>query len=37
MRIFVFGLETVPDVDAGRHLYGIDEPDDGNVSKVIFH
>jgi len=31
MNVFAFDLETVPDVDAGRRLLGLDELDDGQV------
>jgi len=37
MNVFVFDVETVPDVESGRRLYGLDELDDDNVGKVMFH
>jgi predicted PolB exonuclease-like 3'-5' exonuclease len=37
MNLFVFDIETVPDVEAGRRLYGIDDLDDDNVARVMFH
>jgi len=37
MNVFVFDIETVPDVASGRRLYGIDDLDDNNVGKVMFH
>ena len=37
MNIFVFDIETVPDVEAGRRLYGIDDLDDDNVGRVMYH
>jgi predicted PolB exonuclease-like 3'-5' exonuclease len=37
MNIFVFDIETVPDVAAGRRLYDLDDLDDENVGRVMFH
>ena len=37
MNIFVFDIETVPDVDAGRRLYDLEDLDDKNVARVMFH
>jgi predicted PolB exonuclease-like 3'-5' exonuclease len=37
MNIFVFDIETVPDVAAGRKLYDLDDLDDKNVGRVMFH
>ena len=37
MNIFVFDIETVPDVAAGRRLYELDDMDDKNVGRVMFH
>jgi predicted PolB exonuclease-like 3'-5' exonuclease len=31
MSIFVFDIETVPDVESGRRLYGIEDLDDNNI------
>ncbi len=37
MNIFVFDIETVPDVESGRRLYELDGLDDDNVARVMFH
>ena len=37
MNIFVFDIETVPDVAAGRRLYDLAGLDDENVGRVMFH
>ena len=37
MNIFVFDIETVPDVEAGRKLYDLEDLDDKNVGRVMFH
>jgi len=37
MSVFVFDIETVPDVESGRRFYGIDDLDDDNVARVMFH
>jgi len=37
MNTFVFDIETVPDVTSGRRLYQLDELDDENVARVMFH
>lgn len=37
MNIFVFDIETVPDVDAGRRLYDLGDLDDESVARVMFH
>jgi hypothetical protein len=37
MNIFVFDIETVPDVAAGRRLYDLDGLDDRDVGRVMFH
>ena len=37
MNIFVFDIETVPDVAAGRRLYELDGLDDKDVGRVMFH
>jgi predicted PolB exonuclease-like 3'-5' exonuclease len=37
MNTFVFDIETVPDVAAGRRLYRLDDLDDENVARVMFH
>ena len=37
MNIFVFDIETIPDVASGRRLYDLDDLDDKNVARVMFH
>ena len=37
MDIFVFDIETVPDVEGGRRLYGLEGLDDASVAKAMFH
>ena len=37
MNVFVFDIETIPDVDGGRRLYGLDGLSDEDVAKVMFH
>lgn len=37
MNLFVFDIETVPDVDAGRRLYDLDGLQDGEVAEIMFH
>ncbi len=37
MNLFVFDIETVPDVASGRLLYGLDGLDDENVARAMFH
>lgn len=37
MNIFVFDIETIPDVAAGRRLYELEDLDDKNVAQVMFH
>lgn len=37
MNVFVFDIETVPDVDAGRRLYDLDGLSDKDVAKAMFH
>lgn len=36
-NVFVFDIETVPDVDSGRRIYQLDGLDDGDVANVMFH
>lgn len=36
MNVFVFDIETVPDVDAGRRLYALDGLSDAHVAEVMF-
>lgn len=40
MNLFVFDIETVPDTDTGRRLYGqkdIDQLNDEEVARIMFH
>jgi len=37
MTIFVFDIETVPDIDAGRRLYALDGLSDKEIADVMFH
>jgi len=37
MNIFVFDIETIPDVDAGRKIYGLEDTNDGHVANIMFH
>ena len=37
MNVLVFDIETVPDLDAGRRLYGLDDLSDEDVAKAMFH
>ena len=37
MNVFVFDIETVPDVDSGRRLYKLDGLSDAEVAEVMFH
>jgi len=37
MNLFVFDIETVPDVDAGRRLYDLDGLEDAAVAEIMFH
>ena len=37
MNLFVFDIETVPDVDAGRRLYDLDGLEDREVAEIMFH
>ena len=36
MNVLVFDIETVPDVEAGRRLYGLSGLNDNDVAKVMF-
>ena len=36
MNTLVFDIETVPDVEFGRRLYGLTDLDDASVAKVMF-
>ncbi len=37
MNVFVFDIETVPDVDSGRRLHALQGLNDDDVAKVMFH
>lgn len=37
MNVFVFDIETVPDVDSGRRLFGLEGLSDEEVANVMFH
>ncbi|MGD8484107.1 MAG: 3'-5' exonuclease [Thioalkalispiraceae bacterium] len=37
MNLFVFDIETIPDVDGGRRLYNLDGLTDKEVANVMFH
>ena len=37
MNLFVFDIETVPDVDAGRRIYDLDGLQDDEVAEIMFH
>ncbi len=37
MNVFVFDIETVPDVDGARRIYGLSDLDDGDVAKAMYH
>ncbi|MBU1192273.1 MAG: 3'-5' exonuclease [Gammaproteobacteria bacterium] len=37
MNVLVFDIETIPDLDAGRRLYGLEDLNDKDVAKAMFH
>lgn len=37
MNVFVFDIETIPDVEAGRRLYDLADLPDDQVANVMFH
>jgi hypothetical protein len=37
VNVLTFDIETVPDTDAGRRLYGLDGLSDEDVARVLFH
>ncbi len=37
LNVLVFDIETVPDVDGGRRLFGLEGLDDEDVAKAMFH
>jgi len=36
VNTLVFDIETIPDVDLGRRLFGVDDLDDAAVAKIMF-
>jgi predicted PolB exonuclease-like 3'-5' exonuclease len=36
MNVFVFDIETIPDVDGGRRLHGLDGLSDADVARAMF-
>ena len=37
MNVFVFDIETVPDIESGKRLYGLDGLSDKEVANILFH
>ena len=37
MNVFVFDIETVPDVEGGRRLYDLSDLPDDQVAEIMFH
>ncbi len=37
MNVLVFDIETVPDIEAGRRVYGLGDLPDSDVAKAMFH
>ena len=37
MNTLVFDIETVPDIEGGRKLYGLGDLDASGVAKAMFH
>ena len=37
MNIFVFDIETIPDVNGGRRLYNLEDLSDKEVANIMFH
>jgi predicted PolB exonuclease-like 3'-5' exonuclease len=37
MNVLVFDIETIPDIEGGRRLYGLEGLGDEDVAKVMFH
>ena len=37
MNVLVFDIETVPDIDGGRRLYGLEGLSEKDVANVLFH
>ena len=36
MNTLVFDIETIPDIDLGRRLYGVNDLEDADVGKIMF-
>ena len=36
MNVFVFDIETIPDVESGRRLYGLGDVEDRHVGEIMF-
>lgn len=36
-NVFVFDIETIPDLEAGRRIYGLDGLSDEDTAKAMFH
>lgn len=37
MNVFVFDIETVPDIESGKRLYDLSDLSDKNVGDIMFH
>jgi len=37
MNVFVFDIETVPDIESGKKLYDLDGLSDKEVGNILFH
>jgi len=37
MNVLVFDIETIPDVDTGRRLYGVSDLSERDVGRIMFH
>jgi predicted PolB exonuclease-like 3'-5' exonuclease len=37
MSVLVFDIETIPDLEAGRRLYGLEGLDDADTARAMFH
>lgn len=37
MNVLVFDIETIPDIDAGRRLYGLEGLSDADIASIMFH
>src|SRR6185312_16498459 len=36
MNVFVFDIETIPDINAGRRLYGLEGLNDNDIAQAMF-